>query len=124
MDLQIQNGVEMGSRYRSRYGARKIVEVVSATMHKKLLEFLKQQDKPFSLIVDATTNTQNIPFFVVYIMTLEFMTPVVYFYRLVELTEGEGSKATFKSFMDHVNADNTISFLIMQRVWLLKSSPS
>lgn len=91
--LAAENGAEMGTLYGSRYGARKNLQTISKTMHRNLLLFLKDQDKPFSLVVDATTITMNIPYFICFFQAIEDNHPISYFYRRMELSEGEGSRA-------------------------------
>lgn len=105
VELQKLNGVDMMYRYGGAYGAGKIVDVISTTMHEILLKYLISQNQPFSIIVDATTNTRNIPFFIIYINTLEDGMPISYFYRVLELKEGEGSIATFNVFWNAVLED-------------------
>jgi hypothetical protein len=65
--------------------------------------------KPFSLLVDSTTDSKNVPYLICFIQTIEDGYPMTYFYRLVELKEGESAEHTFNSFWSKVLEDNKIN---------------
>lgn len=75
-------------------------------MHVVLLTDLVSKDQPFAFIVDSSTTKRNVPYFLCYIQTLEDGYPVSYYYRIIELKDGESADNTFNSFWKMVEADD------------------
>jgi len=105
--LQKANGVNLGTHAFHDKAAADITKIISQQMHKRLLRRLINDDVEFSILVDATTDSRNIPYFIVYIQTIEDNAPVIYFYRLIVLEKGESADATIASFWSAIQKDTT-----------------
>lgn len=98
--LREANGLDMGSHHYGRTSAIKMINFISETMHANLIMYLTKSDqaknkKPISLIVDSSTDPRQRHFFAVLFQTLEEGKPVVYFYKLIELSSDESAQGLF-----------------------------
>lgn len=108
VDLQRSNGVNLGFHHYHKTGASVMARSIGGTMHKILLKHLVEKNEVFSLIVDATTSTKNIPYFISYFQLTEDGYPITYYYRVVDLVDGETAEATFNSFWKKVVDDDEL----------------
>lgn len=92
VEMQQLNGVGLGSHHNGPDAAREITKLISSSFHTTLITNIVTTKKPCSWQFDGTTDTRNIPYLIVYIQTLEDGYPITYFYRLIELKEGEKSE--------------------------------
>ena len=92
VELLKLHGVNVGFHHYDARSATRMVDVISSSMHKTLLETLKQNNYPCSLIVDTSSSIGLFHYLSVLIQTLEKERPVVYFYKLIEV--GQDSTAT------------------------------
>jgi len=107
VNLQKANGVNLGVHAFHKTAASTITKIISEQMHQKLLRRLIADDVEFAILVDATKDSRNIPYFIVYIQTIEDEAPVIYFYRLIVLEKGESADSTITSFWNAIQADTT-----------------
>lgn len=63
---------------------------ISDNMHEMLIDSLIKSGMPISIIVDDITDVKNVHYKVVYFQTIEEVSPVIYFYKLIELKSGTG----------------------------------
>ena len=120
ISLQRANGLPMGTHYINYAGAVKMLKFVYHDDHDTLIDFIMQEVKPLSLIVDAATDSMKNHYLVVLFQTLEHNAPVVNFYKNIPIGSNESAKALrdkivheFESekpgFADHVKR-NLVGF--------------
>ncbi|XP_031639159.1 E3 SUMO-protein ligase KIAA1586-like, partial [Contarinia nasturtii] len=90
ISLQQLNGLSMGWHHFDRTACTKITADISAYMHDTLINSLIQNEMPISIIIDDSTDAGNVHFKIVYFQTIESDRPVIYFYKLIELSAGTG----------------------------------
>ncbi len=85
------NGAPKGLHHYERRSAQRIVDFISEDMHVRLLEFFKLRYgfDPVSLIVDGSTDVKQNHYLITYLQVLENNYPVVFFYRLLPMRQGE-----------------------------------
>lgn len=105
VELQKANGVELGSFFANDKGASKLMGVIYERMREILIEYLKKNEKPLSLLID--TSTAGKQFMSVLIQTLENDRPVVYFYDLIELNSETGL-SMYSALYNKFQKDNLI----------------
>lgn len=96
VSLQKLNGLDMGYHHYERTSCAKITVFISDTMHETLIDYLIKSQTPISVIVDDTTDVSNIHYKIVYFQTIEDVSPVIYFYKLIEL-KAETGEAHFEA---------------------------
>ena len=101
-----QMGVNLGIHHFHEAADQQKTEAISTGMHSILLNFLVKENQEFSLIVDGSTDNTNVPFLICYIQSLEDGFPMVYFYRLIELADGESAESMFSSFKQKLEEDD------------------
>ena len=85
VELQKINGVPLGYHHYDPHGATRMMELILREMHARLLQKIKSNNDPISIILDGSTSTDMFHFLSVLVQTLENERPIVYLYRLVEL---------------------------------------
>ena len=98
-------GVNVGIHHYHATADQLKTATISAGMHSILLSFLIRENNEFSLIVDGATDNTNVPNLICYIQSLEDGYPMVNFYRLKELADGESAEAIYSSFKEKVEED-------------------
>ena len=71
VQLQRENGLDLGSHHDSRFGAAAITKFISEQMHMQLLHSLCEEDMPVSIIVDSATDLGQRHYLVMLIQTIE-----------------------------------------------------
>lgn len=71
LELQKQNGLEVGSMLFSHHACANIIKSISSVMSKKLLQYLITNDTPFSLMMDESTTMSNKTALIIYIRILD-----------------------------------------------------
>lgn len=88
--LQKLNGLDMGYHHYEHTGCTKMSLFMSDDMHDILIEYLVENQMPISIIVDDTTDLSAVHYMIVYFQTIEENRPVIYFYKLIEITSETG----------------------------------
>ena len=109
VNLQEIHGVELGKLYQNIPGVHDMTLTISEVMKNKLFEFLKKNNNPLSLIIDASDAGYH--YLSVMIQTIENNRPVVYFYELIKLTADESGKGLFNSLIEQLTKDNLLEFV-------------
>ena len=117
--LQEQHGLKLGGQCKSAATHTKMVATISNLMHQKLIDSIKTNRNPMSLIVDASTDKGNIHQLSVLFHTLENEVPTTYLYGLLELGTNQGAEAQTTTLVDQLKEDglfnhvkkHTISFV-------------
>lgn len=85
--LQEMNGINMGYHDRDTMSAVKVMESISSVMHKILISNLLLKNSPISIIIDGSTDYSGANFLIVYFQAIESNVPVIYFYKLLPVSE-------------------------------------
>lgn len=93
--LQKLNGLDMGNHHYERTSCTRISVFISQVMHKTLIGYLIKNQMPISIIVDDSTGLLTVHYKIVYFQTIEDNSPVIYFYKLIEL-KAETGEANFE----------------------------
>jgi len=88
-----------------------MMELISEGMHSTLLESLKTNSNPVSIILDGSTSTDVVHFLVVLFQTLENNRPIVYFYLLNQLGVQETARALPTTLLDAFNKNGLMEYL-------------
>lgn len=70
IELQQQNGLELGNMLFSHHACSNIITFIASDMSKKLLQYLIHTDAPFSLMMDESTTMSNKTALIIYIRML------------------------------------------------------
>ena len=105
IELQRTHGVMMGSHLDSDKDAVAIMTSIGNFMHEKLITQLKTKSEFLSMIVDCTTDRRKHSYLSVLFLSLEDGRPVVYFYRLIELSKDETGKGMFDALKFYLAKD-------------------
>lgn len=87
---QQSNGINMGNHHYERSACTMMTNGISMKMHDTLIYHLIESEHTISIIVDDTTDIKNVHYKLVYFQTIENRSPVIYFYKLIELKSGTG----------------------------------
>lgn len=94
VELQGQNGLDMGSMLFSHHACCNIIKFIASDMSKKLVQFLLMNDVPFSLMMDESTTMSNKTALIIYIRMLNTAGIATNcFLDLCELTEGQSGQS-------------------------------
>lgn len=93
--LQKENNAAMGYHHFDRSGVTRMVESISHYMHEILVKHLIESASPFSLILDTSSDIEGRHYIITYFQALEDNTPIVYFYKLIEMSADLSAKAHF-----------------------------
>lgn len=88
--LQKLNGLNLGYHHYERSSCTRMTNDISNHMHETLIENLIKSQMPISVIVDDTTDAGNVHYKIVYFQTVEDVSPVIYFYKIIQLKSGTG----------------------------------
>lgn len=80
----------MGTHHFERTSCIRMTIDISSNMHETLINSLIDNQMPISIIIDDSTDVGNVHYKIVYFQTIEVANPVIYFYKLIELTTGTG----------------------------------
>jgi hypothetical protein len=89
----------------SPHSAAEMARHISNEMHKLLLSKLKADNKPFSIIVDGSTDASSYHYLAVYFQMLDHGHPIVVLYRLIKLGDDETAQGLLDAFKEQVDAD-------------------
>ena len=99
VDLLRECGVDIGYHHYERTSATRMTEFLSDQMHKILISnFILNRNMrtmPVSIIIDESADSNGRYYMVVYFQTIDNDVPIVYFYRLIEITSDETSQGYF-----------------------------
>ena len=117
--LQKKHGVDMGTQCISSFAHTKMAASISNLMHQRLIDSLKGNASPLSIIADASTDAGNIHQLAVLFHTLEKDVPVTYLYGLLTLGADQSALAQTEVLVKHLTddglfnhiKDNVISFV-------------
>lgn len=98
--LQEMNGISMGCHHYDRKSATLMMELMSSTMHETFIKHLVSKNLPLSIILDGSTDSSENHFLIVYFQAMEENVPIVYFYKLIEISVDETAAGYFKSLAD------------------------
>lgn len=97
VNLQKANNVDLGIHHFDRQSATRMMEFISAEMHRRLIDHLLSKNSPVSIILDGSTDVSFRHFLIVYFQAMEDNVPIVYFYKLVETADDETAAGYFNS---------------------------
>jgi hypothetical protein len=103
--LQTLNGLQLGSHHYERTSATRMVHSISLKMHETLVNYLKNFDGVFSILVDTATDITNSNYLFVFIRCLENNWPQHYFYRSLRV-KSETSHALLTLIIDAFKEDD------------------
>ena len=103
--LQEQHGLNLGTQCKSRQTHTEMTAIISRLMHDKLIESIKTNGNPLSIIVDASTDKGNIHQLVVLFHTLENEVPNTYLYGLLPLGTVTTAQAQTDVLIDQLKKD-------------------
>ena len=109
VNLQEIHGVDLGKLYQTNKGVHEMTLTISEVMKNKLIDFLKKNNNPLSLIIDAAEAGYH--YLSVMIQTIENNGPIVYFYELIKLTSDESGQGLYNSLIDQLTKDNLLDFI-------------
>lgn len=81
------NGVFMGYHHYERRSAVRMMESMSALMHKNIMSYVVSKNYPVSIILDGSTDSSEKHYLIVYFQTIEENIPIVYFYKLIPTSD-------------------------------------
>ncbi|PAA88322.1 hypothetical protein BOX15_Mlig021755g1 [Macrostomum lignano] len=117
VDLQIKNGLDMGSHHRHRKSATAMAESISMTMHKTLLKYIKNsKDLPISIVLDTTFDIHSNSYLMIYFRILENSNPMMFFYRFKRLAQVETGQRIYEMLIGMFTEDNILEG-IKERLW-------
>lgn len=85
--LQNANDVNMGYHHYDKNAAIRMIESMGKYMHEVLVDHLIKSNSPFSLILDASSDIEGRHYLITYFQAFEDNTPIVYFYKLIPMTD-------------------------------------
>ena len=119
--LQKLNGLQLGSHHYERTSATRMMETISQKMHYILIEYIKKQQTPFSIVVDTATDGGNKNYFFIFLRALENYSPVYYFYRSLHV-KSERAEALFQLLVDAFQEDGLYNSFLLQTVGFASDS--
>lgn len=110
LDMMEKNGLNIGFHHKDRTAASRMIASMSELMHLKLLKHLDENDNsPLSIILDSSTDYSGDHYLIVYIKSIEMIynhenkisqeLPVLYFYKLIHLTDVEEDADAYMSYL-------------------------
>lgn len=103
--MQTLNGAEMGVHHFDKNGAQKMLQNMSAHMHRLLLQHMISKNLPFSIILDGSSDNTDTHYMIIYFQILQNDIPSVVFYRLVQTTSDVTAQGYFKSITAVMTAE-------------------
>lgn len=97
-------GVSVGTIHDNSEGATSITKSISRQMNQKLIDFMKSNSLPFSLIIDASTDLVGEHVLILYLQLVNDDLPAVMYYRLTSLKD-ETAKGHVDAIIDAVTND-------------------
>ena len=83
--LQRLNGLTIGTHHFERSSATRMVASMSETMHSTLVDYLKSNESPISLLLDTSTDPTTNNYLIMLLRSMEENTPKIYFYKLLKV---------------------------------------
>lgn len=80
---QKKNGINLGVHHYERTSATRAVEVISDSMHDTLVNYIKSNNYPLSIISDTATDPSQKNYLIIYLRTIENDFPRTFFYSLL-----------------------------------------
>lgn len=112
--LQTMNGVDMGAHHMGKKDTVNIMQFMSLSMHRALIDELLADNVPISLLIDSITDGSDQQYFVVYFQTTEEYSSTIYFYKvIVAPTQATGS-AYFKRLSESFQEDGPDVYTYLQ----------
>ncbi len=107
------NGAPKGLHHYERRSAQRIVDFISKDMHKKLVDFFKLRYgfDPVSLIVDGSTDVKQNHYLITYLQVLDNNNPLVYFYRLLPMRQGETAQDILDTILNAWEEDGIKEYM-------------
>ncbi|PAA56523.1 hypothetical protein BOX15_Mlig001790g1 [Macrostomum lignano] len=117
IDLQVKNGLDMGSHHKHRKSAAAMVESISNTMHRTFVNYIKSADNlPISIVLDTTSDIHSNSYVMIYFRVLENSQPLMFFYRFKRLTEVETGRSIYELLI-RLFSDDKLEDEIKRRLW-------
>lgn len=91
VDLQIENGLDMGTLLFSDHACADIIEHIASEMRTQLIEHILERSRKLSLMLDESTSLSRYSALIVYVRCLVEEKPVNYFLDLVDLNALDSS---------------------------------
>uniref|UniRef100_A0A914PE97 DUF4371 domain-containing protein n=1 Tax=Panagrolaimus davidi TaxID=227884 RepID=A0A914PE97_9BILA len=110
VSLMKMNKVDVGSLHFSKYSSQKIQESIAKTLHNDLVNYLKSQSPPISIILDTSTDSNGRNILLLYLRVFFNNYPHVYFYRAVQL-QSEKAEAIMQKLKEIFNNDGTLDLV-------------
>ena len=95
-----QFGVDMWYHHYERRSAQRMGNHISDTMHKELINFLKTDNSPISVMVDGATDASQNHYMCIFLQTIYDNKPKVMFYRNPQLGSDETAEGLLKTMKD------------------------
>lgn len=112
--VQTMNGVEMGFRHMTRKDAVDIMQFISASMHRMLINYLLAEKVPISLLIDSITDGNDQQYFLVYFAVTEDFSPTYLFYKIVAAPTDDTGSGYFKCLSEAFKEDGKEFFAYLQ----------
>ena len=98
--LQEYNEAMVGRFLRTQFAMKKMTMFLSEIADKNLAKFMLEQNVPFSLLVDESTNRKHENFLVVLVQLPEKNMPVVYLFSLIHILDADA-----ESLFNYISAE-------------------
>lgn len=108
--LQSLNEVGMDYHHHGKCGATSMMETISSSMHKLLLNYMLSENLPFSIIVDGSSDITDNHYLSIYFQILDNNVPAIVFYKLVELSVDVTGEGIYKSVRDALQSEDVYLF--------------
>ena len=101
IDLQIQNGIDMGIGLRTRFSATKIIDHIANEMRSTMCKTFKESKGKLSILIDESSTKSDISTLIVYLKAQLEMSgePQFLFLDLVDLKNGESADEIYKTLL-------------------------
>lgn len=103
--MQNLNGVNVGYHHYDKNGAIRMIDSMSRYMHEILVNHLVKSASPFSIILDTSSDIEGRHYMVTYLQAIEDNTPIVYFYKLIEMTQDVTAQGHYNVLMNAINEE-------------------
>ena len=110
LKLQRLNGVELGQHYYHDKNAQKITAFFSQQMHENLLEHLRTENPPVSLMCDESTDQSEHNYMIMLLQAPEKNRPMIYFYRLARTTSDLSAHGLTDLILSQFEKDDMTEF--------------
>ncbi len=121
--LQEINGVNCGIFHKSRTSAKEMTMSMSEVLHLKLLEMLKKQKIPISIIVDTSTDSMGRNLLMIYLRVFYSNWPHVFYYKTLHI-KSEAAEAMFQDILKQLRKDDLEATIIQNLIGMATDGAS